>query len=29
MGTGSFQGLKRPRHGVDYLPHLSPRLKKE
>ena len=25
----SFPGIKRPRRGVDHLPHLVPRLKKE
>jgi hypothetical protein len=29
LGTVSFPGVKRPRHGVDHLPHLAPRLKKE
>jgi len=29
MGTGSFQGVKRPGRGVDYPPHLAPKLKKE
>ena len=29
MGTGSFPGLKRPGCGVDNLPHLASRLKKE
>jgi len=29
MGTGSFPGFKRPGRGVDYPPHLAPRLKKE
>jgi hypothetical protein len=29
MGTGSFQGVKRPGHGVDHPPHLAPKLKKE
>jgi hypothetical protein len=29
MGTGSFSGVKRPGRGVDHLPHLAPRLKKE
>jgi len=29
MGTGSFQGVKRPRRGVNQQPHLAPRLKKE
>jgi len=29
IGTGSFQGIKRPGRGVDHLPHLVPRLKKE
>jgi len=27
--TGTMSGLKRPKGGVDYLPHLGPRLKKE
>jgi len=26
VGTGSFPGVKRPRPGVDHLPHLAPRL---
>jgi len=29
MGTGSFPGVKWPGRGVDYIPHLQPRLKKE
>jgi len=29
MNTGSFKGIKRPRHGVDHPPHLAPLLKKE
>ena len=29
MGTGSFQGLKRPGRGVVHPPHLAPRLKEE
>jgi hypothetical protein len=29
MGTGSFQGVKRPGREVDHPPHLAPRLKKE
>jgi hypothetical protein len=29
MGTGSFQGVKRPGRGVDHPPHLAPKLKKE
>jgi len=29
MGTGVFQGVKRPGRGVDHPPHLAPRLKKE
>jgi len=29
MGTGSFPGVKRPGRGVDYPPHLAPRLKIE
>jgi hypothetical protein len=29
MGTGSFPGVKRTGRGVDHLPHLAPRLKKE
>jgi len=29
MGTGSFQGVKRAGRGVDYPPHLAPRLRKE
>ena len=29
MGTGSFPIVKRPGRGVDYPPHLAPRLKKE
>jgi hypothetical protein len=28
MGTGSFQGVKRPAQGVDHHPHLAPRWKK-
>ena len=28
MGTGSFSGVKRPERGLDYQPHLAPRLKK-
>jgi hypothetical protein len=28
MGAGSFLGVKRPGRGVDYPPHLAPRLKK-
>ena len=27
-GTGSFPGVNQPRRGVDYPPHVSPRLKK-
>jgi len=29
MGTGSFQGKKRPGRDVEHPPHLSLRLKKE
>ena len=29
MGTGSFQGVKRPGRGIDHPPHLAPRLKKQ
>jgi hypothetical protein len=29
MDTGSFPGLKRSGRGVNYSPHLAPRLKKE
>ena len=29
MGTGSFQGIKRPGRGADHPPHLAPRLKEE
>jgi len=29
MGTGSFPGVKQPGRGVDHLPNLGPRLKKE
>ena len=29
MGTGSYPGVKRLGRGVDHLPHLAPRLKKE
>jgi len=29
VGTGSFQGLKRPGLHVEHPPHLAPRLKKE
>jgi hypothetical protein len=29
MGTGSFPGIKRPGRGVDHLPHLATKLKKE
>jgi hypothetical protein len=29
MGTGSYPGVKRPGRGVDHLPHLTRRLKKE
>jgi hypothetical protein len=29
MGTGLFPRVKRPGHGVNHPPHLSPRLKKE
>jgi len=29
MGTGSFQGVKRPGRGTDHPPHLATRLKKE
>jgi len=29
IGTMSFPGVKRPGRGVDYPPHLAPRLKKE
>ena len=29
MGTGSFSGVRRMRRGIDYPPHLAPRLKKE
>jgi hypothetical protein len=29
MGTGSLPGVKRPGRGVDHLPHLAPKLKKE
>jgi len=28
MGTWSFPGVKRPGRGVDYQPHLPPRIKK-
>jgi len=28
IGTGSFPGIKRPRRGVGYPPHLAPMLKK-
>jgi hypothetical protein len=28
IGTGSFSVIKRPGRGVDYSPHLAPRLKK-
>jgi len=28
VGNESFPGVKRPRHGVDYPPHLAPRLRK-
>ena len=28
-GTESFPGVKRPRRGVEHLPHLAPRLKRE
>jgi hypothetical protein len=29
VGTEFFPGAKRPGRGVDHLPHLAPRLKKE
>ena len=29
MCTGSFPVVKRPGRGVDHLPHLAPKLKKE
>jgi hypothetical protein len=29
VGTGFFPGVKRQGRGVDYPPHLAPRLKKE
>jgi len=29
MSAGPFQGVKRPRRGVDHPPHLAPRLRKE
>jgi len=29
VGTGPFPGVKRPGRGVDHLPQLAPRLKKE
>jgi len=29
MGTGTFPCAKKPGRGVDHLPHLEPRLKKE
>ena len=29
MGTGSSPGINWPGRGVDYPPHLAPRLKKE
>ena len=29
MGTGHFPGVERPGRGVDYPPHLAPKLKKE
>jgi len=29
IGTGSYPGVKLPGRGVDHLPHLAPRLKKE
>jgi len=29
LGTGSFQGVKRPGPGTDHPPNLTPRLKKE
>jgi hypothetical protein len=29
MGTGSFPGVNRAERGVDHLPHLTPRLRKE
>jgi len=29
MGTGFFSEVERPGRGVDHLPHLTPRLKKE
>jgi hypothetical protein len=29
MGTGSFPEVQRPGRGVDHLPHLASRLKKE
>ena len=29
MGIGSLQGGNRPGRGVDYTPHLAPRVKKE
>ena len=28
MGTGSFPGVRRLGRGIDYPPHLAPRLKK-
>ena len=29
MGTGKFPGIKRPGRGVDHIPPLEPRLKKQ
>jgi len=29
VGTGSFPGVKQLGHGLDHLPHLALRLKKE
>jgi len=29
MGAGHFLGIKRPGRGVDHIPPLQPRLKKE
>jgi len=29
MGTGSFPGVKRSGRGIDHLPHLAQKLKKE
>jgi len=29
MGTGSLSGVKRPGRGIDYCPHLAPKVNKD